>query len=217
MGKVRSLQDHRPVVEILTPVTLDRWSNLIHCHVAVKRQTYALDFGGTLLHTIVVDGPHGSEDVWPDARWLWVPPAQGTGGSHEDHGTAAIQYGMQHVMGDLVMCLADDEILEDTCIEKLVDALERTGSDFAMCHRDWPQRPGAKVTGDPPVSTNLTTGLFRPRLWKVADMVSGPSGLYTQPGADGQCAWDWLQQGAELVIVPEVLSHVEPDLSLLPI
>lgn len=196
MGKLR------PSVEIVTPALPERQGLLEECHKRVMRQTYALDFGGTVLHTIVVDGGHGDMPVWPDARWLWLE-----GGPHHDHGSAAINYGVQHRLCDYLMQVADDEWLEDTAVQQLVYALQWAAADFAMCHRDWPGRPGVLVTGDPPVATNLTTGLFNPGWWSVADMVSGPSGLYTQPGADGQQAWDWLQRGAKLAIVPQILSH----------
>lgn len=193
---------HRPSVEIVTPFLPDvgREGLLMECMARVARQTYRLDFNGTIMHTVVVDGQHGDMPVWPTVRWLWHPD-----GPHHDHGSAAINRGVKNRLCDLVMQLADDEWLEDTAVQQLVMALASTGADFAMFHRRFPS--GATVTGVPAEKWNLTTGLFWPRWWEVADMISGPSGFYSQPGADGQLAYDWLLRGAQMVVVPEVLSH----------
>lgn len=182
----------------MTATLPHRYDLLEKCHDRIQRQVYATDFGGTILHTVVVDGLDDVTEL-PGARYLCVPD-----GPHHDGGAWAFGYGVKQALCDLVMCVADDEYLEDTSIRQLVSALERAGADFAVHYRDF--RGMTQMCGSPPVAGNLTTGLFHPRLWSVADLISGPSGLYSQPGADGQQAYDWLLKGATLAVVPQVLS-----------
>lgn len=155
---------------------------LAECCRRVQAQTYS----GKLRHSIILDGPS-------------------LGGPHHDGGSFAINYGIERVSGDLAMQLADDEWIEPTLIEKLVDALLDADADFAQSHR---RCANGGITRGTPEKWDLTTGLFKPKWWKVANMVEGPSGVYTQPGADGQQAYDWLQAGAKLAVVPEELSFV---------
>lgn len=193
-----------PIVEVVTPTWWPRLDKLRECHRRIEAQTYVQDFGGVILHTVVQDGPHS--ELVSGCRYLFLD------GPHMDHGLTALDYGVRHSLTDLVMGVADDEWLEDTCIQKLVQAHQEAFCDFAIVHRRCLTGGDSVVlTGTPPSPLNLTTGLFKRSCWDVADSLHGPSGYYPGSGGDGVQAWDWLKAGLELVVVPEVLSTVQQN------
>lgn len=126
-----------------------------------------------------------------------------------DHGTRGFLEAFKKTSAGLVMCLADDEWLEPSCVEDLVWALNAERADFAI---HWRQFPGSlQQPGEPEaLPTNMTTGLFKRWLWEnVANICGNHKKRYSQPGADGQLGYDWVLAGAKCVSVPKVLSHVK--------
>lgn len=190
-------------VEIITPHLPERRDQLHRLQLAIEAQ----DYDGPIIHTVVWDGQQAAPFVVKARPNRWVRHYS-VDGPHYDRGAWAVTWAVTRSNCPAVLQIADDDDMAPDCISKLVAAWSDE-VDVVMpwmtCFDGGGKQLGS-VTGDPPVRSNLTSGLFRPALFQeVGTMICGPSGRYEQPGADGVMVWDWLEAGARLKIVPEFL------------
>lgn len=188
-----------PTVSVITP-TWDRHQLLRErCIPSVQGQVY----GGRIEHVIVSDGPE--PDLFlPGGRYVYDALPE-----HQDvvhWGVLPRRRGLELATGEVIAYLDDDNAYRPRHLELLVEALERTGADFAygrmQCHRLTRRgcRPSHVLGSAPPALGAIDTSLLVHRRellqresWNVAGYASD---------------WDlvdrWLEAGARWVHVPDI-------------
>lgn len=206
----------RPLVSIVTP-SWQRHELLTDTITDVRRQTYR-----PLEHIIVSDGPdhhlanlyhsdvlhdwdHGWENHIPlfyrelGRNWSSLLP--------NSFGIAPLTVGYLLARGEYLMPWCDDERAEPNHVERLVDALETTGADFAYSdvlfwRAGTSPQAGYVIGSDPPEMGTITNYLFRASLLQKAAPVFG-----THP-VDWALVRAWMAAGASWAYVPGVtFSH----------
>ena len=115
--------------------------------------------------------------------------------------------------GDLQMWLADDERMEDDCIEALVRLLLETDSDFVYprseiyFHEDLGFGDRRMVLGvHPPVSGQITTALYRRELLDYRMFE-----LHVGSGTDWDQVFEWMKAGARYAMLDRVVHYHRVD------
>jgi len=182
----------RRLISVITP-TWQRFALLTRrCIPSVRAQ----DYGGPVDHIIVSDGPDELLSRLGGVRFLPEHVAALNRGIH------ARRYGVDLARGDLVAYIDDDNAWRPNHLELLVEALERSGADFAYSRALCTEPGGFRWTigSDPPVHTQIDTSLIvhRRELLGVANWqpTSGP--------ADWDLIERWMRAGATWVHVPVV-------------
>jgi glycosyltransferase involved in cell wall biosynthesis len=181
----------RKLVSVVTPT----WQRVMRlkrqCIPSVQAQTYR-----PLEHIIISDGPDRKLAGIPNVTFL---PA------HEparNRGVVARKLGAELATGPYVAYLDDDNAWRPDHLRLLVDALERTGADFAYSKALCTEAHGYRWTigQDPPAYTQIDTSLIVHRRelldsegWEQSDMP-----------ADWDLVNRWMKAGATWVHVPVV-------------
>lgn len=216
----------RPTVSVITSTHGDPKLLLERCIPSVEAQTYA-----EIEHVIVVDGPNQlPAEESPQRRvvhlgrnWHEFTPLR-------SWGTMAKLVGSGLARGDYIAYIDDDDEYLPGHVEKLVDLLESTGSDWVFSQMAVAR--GGKLTGQvigdgQPGWTKISTQmlLHRAEMFHIANWDPyARHAAATLPTTDVYLAtygsdWDlvgrWLTSAAKWAYLPEVTVHYHRETDLI--
>jgi glycosyltransferase involved in cell wall biosynthesis len=205
----------QPLVSVITP-TCGR-PTLSRAIESLKAQTYP-----NIEHIVVADGRLRDDlrDAMDFPRSRYIQLGRRWSDDVTGPGMIASNVGFYLAHGEYLYVLCDDDILMPTCIERLVEACERTGADFsysrvAMVYGDAPMTlEGALflVGEDPPSLGRITNWLFRYQCLIISDYHRRePGGDPKHPEHDWYMVKRWIDGGKRWQFVPETLHihHVD--------
>lgn len=193
------------LVSVITP-TWQRHELVKKCIDNVQSQTY-----DNIEHILVSDGE--DESLWTalpikKSRFYVMPNELKWNTSsvlHNSFGIAPLIMGMLMSGGDYQIWLSDDDEMDATHIEKLVNLLEQTDSDFvySRCRFYWNGKSpvtGYNIGTDPPQLGQITNFLYKKELL----FRPGCMPMFGTHPIDWWLVKTWMEHGAKWAMLPEV-------------
>lgn len=189
------------LVSVITP-TWQRPELLAKCIENVKLQTYK-----NIEHIIVSDGP-----VNGDENNLLELGFNTSSLLHNSFGIGPLVVGMLRAKGKYQIWLSDDDEMDNTHIEKLINLIENSGCDFvySKCRfywKDYDKDTGYDIGTVPPRVGQITNFLYRTELLYRP----GCMPVFGEHPIDWNLVRRWIETGATYTMLDEVTFYHRAD------